>query len=499
MKHRTPTAAAWVLLAVATLLPAAARAQDDDAARRLIREGQRQVVAGDLDEAVASYQLLLDRFAGTAEARQAGLAMAELRWAQNDQPGAMSYLDDLISNSPDSPEAAAAWVMRTQFRRTSVNELEDLLTLRNELRRVPILYGRDRFPSLVARGQSRVDSGEIALVIGEYDSAAADFLQAVEDEPISAFTPQAQHGLARAFMATGNWAAAVEILQSVTLSPDTATAAAAERALGYAHRHRLLPSSGQPAWRSTRSFSINEPSIKKPTRIAASDDGLVLLLDEGLKRVFLLSPDGNVLESQILESGRDVWFSTDDRPWVSDADSIRPLTGGVRLSLGTSSSDKSRNATNIVGGHTDALGRAVVADRGQSALMIYSRDARLLDTVAAREPIDVAGGLGQGTVHLLDRKADQVVRIGPDLSTVARWDGGWKKPVALSVDRANNIYVLDAGERTIQTLGENRSALGSVGPVLPGGIELKNPLDLAIDGQGRLYILDAREGILVLE
>ena len=80
-------------LTAALLLGTPVIAQDDDAAPRLLREAQRQVSAGDIDEATSSFELLLDRFAGTVEARRAGLAMAELLWQQNDKRQAIARPD----------------------------------------------------------------------------------------------------------------------------------------------------------------------------------------------------------------------------------------------------------------------------------------------------------------------------------------------------------------------------------------------------------------------
>lgn len=496
MTMRFPIASLALVLAAA--LPLSVLAQDGEAALRLLRDAERQLASDQQDEAVRSFELLLERFAGTPEARQAILRMAEIQLLRGDENGAIGYLQGLIESFPDSREAAEAWVMRATIQRSRVRDFDELLSIRSELRRVPILFGRDRFPTLDARGEARVLGGEISLVMEDFETASADFLLAIEDEPISDYTDRAKLGLANAFMALGSWNAAVNALQELTLSPDPRIASAAMRSLGFAHRHRLLPSSGQPSWRSTRVMALNEPLLKKPARIAVSDDGRLLMLDEGAKRIFLFDPQGNPIDSQAFDQGRDVWFSSEDQPWISDSDSARPLVGGVRLVFGTSS-NKEDNSTNILGGYVDSLGRAMIADRGHTALMVYGRDGRLLDTVAAREPLDVAGGLGRGSFHVLDRKSSQVIRVGADLGTLDRWDGGWKKPVAIAVDRTNNIYVLDAGQRVIEVLGENRSAIASVGPTLPGGLELRNPLDLAIDGQGRLYILDARDGVLVLE
>jgi hypothetical protein len=70
----------------------------------------------------------------------------------------------------------------------------------------------------------------------------------------------------------------------------------------------------------------------------------------------------------------------------------------------------------------------------------------------------------------------------------------------MTVDALGNIYVLDAGASRIEVLHQDGQRLAFVGPVLPGGRELRSPEDLAVDGSGRLLIVDSKlSSVIVLE
>jgi hypothetical protein len=130
-------------------------------------------------------------------------------------------------------------------------------------------------------------------------------------------------------------------------------------------------------------------------------------------------------------------------------------------------------------------------------VLTYRTEARMSRTMAAETPIDIATD-GQGRLYVLD--ASGVKRFDPAGEASSRLvSGGFSKPVALDVDPMGDVYVLDEGG-SIDVFDPRGQKLDSVGPALPGGIRLGEPVDLAVDGTGRIYLLDAKPGALyVLE
>jgi glucose/arabinose dehydrogenase len=80
------------------------------------------------------------------------------------------------------------------------------------------------------------------------------------------------------------------------------------------------------------------------------------------------------------------------------------------------------------------------------------------------------------------------------------WAGGLRKPVSLAIDEAGNVYILDRDTSRIEILDPNGQKLDALGPVLPGGVELKRPLDVTVDGAGRIFLIeDKPAGLVVVE
>ena len=116
------------------------------------------------------------------------------------------------------------------------------------------------------------------------------------------------------------------------------------------------------------------------------------------------------------------------------------------------------------------------------------------------EPADLAADRW-GRLYVLDRRSGQVYRYqgrGTSLHRLAQSRSD--DPVALTVDLLGNVYVLDSDNRAVEMFDADGKPLGRIGPVLPGGTQLGDPVDVSIDGSGRLFVADRRlSTILVLE
>jgi serine/threonine-protein kinase len=134
-------------------------------------------------------------------------------------------------------------------------------------------------------------------------------------------------------------------------------------------------------------------------------------------------------------------------------------------------------------------------------LYVFDRkgETKTLST-AAGDVIDLAVG-AHGELLVLDRKKSDVARVGGLAAAPAKgFTGSWRRPQALAVDPAGDVFVLDTSENSIEMRDALGARIGSIGPLLPGGIELRSPEDIGIDGAGRLYVIDSRLAqLLILE
>ena len=492
----TPRARILALIAGGLLLLCPLAAQQD-AAERLLGEARRLDRDGKVDEARTEYELLVQRFPDSKEAELAQLALAESYWRAGDAARAQGLVDGLIKGRPDSPNAAAAWVLLGRFQAERAANRQELSDARTPFRRVPVLFSSAEYPQLGARVEARVRAGELSLELGEPDRAALEFLEAIEDENRSPWLPRALYGMARSQLDRKDRDGGADLLERVLRQPETDDALRREVTtdLAFLDRHWIRPSLKQPRWTTTRAVAGVE--LRKPEKLAVADDGRLLIWDEGLGQVLILTADQQVETRSPQTQVRDVWWSPDGRPFAAVADAVIALADGSRQALtvgGTPLRD-------LAAGATGKLDERFVVDRDRKALYAFDRkgEAKTLQP-AAGDVVDLAVG-GHGELLLLDRKKNDVSRIGGLAAEPAvGFAGTWRRAHALAVDSAGAIYVLDSSENTIDIRDAEGANAGSIGPVLPGGIELKSPEDIGIDGAGRLYVIDSRLAqLLVLE
>jgi TolA-binding protein len=472
-------------------------AQQDAAAERLLAEAQRLLREGKLEEARTEFELLLERFPNTSEAEKGQLALAEAYWNAGDDDRAQTLLSALTDGHPDSANAAAAWVLRGRFLVERAANRQELSDARTPFRRVPVLFGVGEYPQLDARVEARVRSAEVSLAIGEPDQAALGFLEAIEDEYRSPWLPRALYGFALSLLEQGDRKAAADTLERVLLEPDSSEELSRDVAtrLAFLDRHWIRPSLGQARWLTARAVAGIE--LRKPQKLAVAADGRVLLWDEGLGQVLLLDAEQQVESRSPQTQVRDLWFSPDGRPFATVTDAVIALDDGSRRPL-TVGGEALRD---LGAGATGVLDESFVVDRGRKALYVFDRkgETKTLSTTAG-DVIDLAVG-AHGELLVLDRKKSDVARVGGLAAEPAKgFTGSWRRPQALAVDPAGDVFVLDTSENSIEMRDALGARIGSIGPLLPGGIELRSPEDIGVDGAGRLYVIDSRLAqLLILE
>lgn len=498
-----------LLFVLGSIVTPAGLAQENAAATKLLDEAKRLEQDGSFDKADDSYQVILERFAGTSQAQQATLALARSHVRGGRPNEASSTLDELIADHPESANAAAAAVYQGQIKRGMAQSIADLEEAQTLLSRIPLLYGAEKFATLDARVEARVRSGEVRLLLGLPELAALDFLQAIEDEPPSRWLSLARLGLAQSLLDQGGWGAAADVLQRVIdagsaidagseVDAGSEEAAVAARSLTFIHRRWLRPSLGQSPWATAR--VVDGVSWKKPSIVAASDDGQVMVFDQGQGLVVTFGPDGQVLSRSQSKDVRGLWWGRDGTPYRASAENARNFSGNVTQSFNRENAEKQHIAKNVVAGGRGLFGHWLVLDRGQSALMVFAeRRGRFVKSVPAEDPADIAL-THRSELLMLDRKAGEVNRLDLDFKKVGKVAGGWKRAERIASDPAGNLYVLNALENRIELFDRDGTKLEPIGPSLPGGFTLRDAADIAVDGEGRLYIVDIKlQQLIVLE
>jgi len=510
----------WVLLlGLASLLTTAAapgaasvRFQQEDPAERMLIVARGLEEEGDLQGAIDEYGQIVQNFPSSPRAVDALIRLVEIHRRLGDTGRALQRADALIEGYTGSPGAAAGHVLRAEIDMEAATSAAELDQARSDLGRVPRIFLPGTYPELIWRARARVRAGEAAFLLGDLEEAAGEFLVTVEDEATSEWTHRARLGLANVLLWQGEWVPAAEILQRVAseapeqnASPD-ALARQARRRLELVHRLHLAPGLSRPSWTGTRRLSVSGPELQDPIGVAADDDGsLIIVLDED-DRAFVAAPDGTVSDRNSSSDPRlPVW--SDGTPFWVTARGIVPLTARPRRlnfaerRQGESEPEPLENLRAAVRGR---YGDWFVLDEDPRQVLAFGPDGAYQRALIGRESDVEAYDVSrdpQGRIYVLDRDGDRVLsfsadgqRLGPAAS------GDWDDPEALAVDALGNLYVLDRGSETIHVYGRDGRTLATLGPRLPGGLELDSPRDVAVDGSGRIYVADnGLDAILVIE
>jgi hypothetical protein len=365
------------------------------------------------------------------------------------------------------------------------------------------------YPKLVWRAAARVRGGEIDLRFGRADAAAAAFIKAIEDEPLSPWTSRARVGLARVMQQRGEWEAATGLLAAVVAAADTNREAvdaealeSARQWLGLMHRIWVRPAAGLQPWGSSGRVPIGGEPLDDPVAVAVSSGGELLISDEGANVVVMVDPqEPDSLTRVVEEDARRPWWGLDGQPYVAIKEGVLMPAEDVRAQF-PDPARADRALEDVLAGVRGLAGEWILVSGRSKAVARISADGSSLATLplvgASPEPVDLAID-SFGWLYVIDKESRGVHRFSPD----GVYQGGlasvsWEEPYALDIDALGNLYVLDRRAKKIDVFDPDGVIRWSLGPVLPGGVELRDPRDIAVDGQGRVYIADRSLSVVVL-
>lgn len=508
-----PALAALGLAFLALASPAFAQ-REDPAARRLYQEAQRRIQAGDDNGALTELGLLIQQFPQDLLASKALLQTLELRRSQQDEAGAEVALKKLLADYPRSADAAAAFVIQGEMAIETARSAADYEAARSTFRRVALLFGGEEYPVLDARVLARLRSAEIGLQLGDRAGALAELLAAIEDEAPGRFRGRARLLYGRTLLADPEAVAAgLEVLQELAdeappagaqSAPATSSEterAAARRLISLAHRQVVRPKAGQPQWSRVARYPAAGLTLREPDGVAAAEDGRIVVIDRKAGLVALLGEQGELLgQPRPVEGAERPAFAAGGSPYVLAGPAIVLPFDGQSVQFLQPKTGKEAPLKGMIAAERSPFGDWYVLAKGYDGLLNY-QTPRLGQELLAGQRFDLADleRDGFGRLYLLDAEGKKVLRLGMDRRTVETVaQGSWKKAAALAIDALGNVYVLDRGNRRVEIYDARGKLTGATGPILGGGIELKDPQDLAVDGSGRLVLTDRKLPFVVV-
>lgn len=512
-----PAVLAVVASAMVMAFPAsgdapAGGAQDPEAAARLFADAERLAGEGDLPASLRNYELLVQQFPQAQLADDALLRTAQGRWRLGDVVAAQNAIDTLKNDYARTAGAAGAFVLDGNIRMAMSRSAADIEAAREAFRSAVLLYGRADFPDLEWRAPALLRAGEASMMLGQPDAAAAHFVAAIEDEPHSPATDAARLHLATVLVRTGDWRAAVEVLQRIIdesvagagehVVDETVVATARDR-LQLIYRLQLRPSLSQRPWEGARQVRFNGPQLDEPVGIEAGAADRVILVDPGIPLIALLGADGSLTDRLPSSEAYHPWWGRGGQPYIATRRSVLNLASRERQEFVAPDGDQMKPVEEITAGAHGLHRQWFVLDTSRKRVLMYDENAEYVSMLVGgddSEPMDLAVD-HLGRLYVLDRGSDAVLRFAADGGGRTRvLQRDWRRPEALAIDALGNLYVLDRDAKLIEVFDPQGELRWQLGPQLPGGIELRSPRDISVDGAGRIYLADRdMKAFLVLE
>lgn len=482
--------------------PAGAAPQGDEAIRRLRSEARQLEQDGQLAGALQKYALLSEQFPESPAAAEALLRMTigyrELGRDDESEEAAGT----LIRTQPRSRHAAGAYTFLGRLQAEHAEDEPDLDEARITLENADLLFPRASYPVQPWRAEAVVLGARVALRLGRDAEAARRLTEVIDFEPRSRWAAEARFELASLLLGQGDWPAAAGLLQEIVDwagdgDEERALAAQASRRLALVQRLGLRPDAAQERWQRGRLVGA---APERPVAVAAADDGRLAVTDSKNSTV-VLGPDEQVVSRwSHQEAQRNSWRGGELIVVTSEAASTFPERHDLQFA--SPPGEKRPTIRALVAVEAAPFGRwLVLADKPPRAVL-YEPERRLHQTLVGgkgSEPVDLAAD-PRGRLLVLDQRARSVSRFAAGAERGERLiSGNWNRAAAMAVDAMGNIYVLDREDGRIEMFDRAGKKLTALGPMLPGGLELRRPADLTVDGAGRLWIADPRLGLVVLE
>ena len=385
--------------------------------------------------------------------------------------------------------------------------IDDLARAREQFLEVPRRFPRSEHPQLQPRSRALVEAAALGRRTGAQRQAAGELLRVLEREAGSEWTPRAHFELGDLLLGQGDWRNAsrhLRLAREGALGGNGESADVAGDALErmtLIHRLILRPLAGQERWVDSGGYLPAQAGIERPRGVAAGADGRLVVTEAN--RAAILGADGAAASARDLRGVVRPSHAATGTPGLVTADGVTGIDDPRTVSFGrVGGGDLDR----IVAAHRDDFGAWTVLSRRSAEVLRFDPQGRPTETLRAptlTQPIDLAVGR-DGAIHVLDAGArstpPSVLRFAADGRFEESFRAEWERPVALDVDALGNRYVLDADTLQILVYDPAALPLAALGPVLPGGQELRTPEDVAVDGEARIFVADGRLGqVLVLE
>ena len=257
--------------------------------------------------------------------------------------------------------------------------------------------------------------------------------------------------------------------------------------------------------------------INWPWRVAASDDGHVIVVENGINCVTILDKDGKKVKSfggrgrsgnAKFYSPRGVAITPDNFILVSDNHRIQKISmdGDCVAPVGEQEEEEEEESGPLQFNEPDGIaispitGQVYIADKNNDRIQVLNPDLTFSHSFGSEEsangqfnePLDIAID-GQGLVYVADKYNHRIQKFTPNGKFVAQFSsygsgpGQLYSPYGIIIDTAGTglVYVSEEGNHCVSVFTSDGVFVSSF-----QNDNMFDPLGLAFDKEGFLYVCD---------
>ena len=475
-----PAPTRLLLAAVLLLCALPAAAQEAGLGERLYYSGERAYTSKAYQEALATWQQLLQAAPARPYEPKALLEMARYQAEVAHQPAAaLALLDRLEHDYLKSPVAARALVMRGELLAAQAGSPADLQAAMAEFHRAV-----DLFPDSPAVARAQEGLGRAWRAQGRWREALQHFVEAYRLRPEGHVAPRALLDAAETLDLMGDLNGCLRLLEHLQSAfPGSPLAQEARWRMALRVRLRILRTPFQRAvpWPDGR-----QDWLKTPTLLATGSSGDLFVYQNGLDQAFRLAKGTLTPVGPSVSGARALVVGPGDAPWILTRNSLVKTTGGP-IPLG--------GLDAITGARLDAWGTLWIADRKTPALTLVPLQgaARTLPAppAVALAPLPTGGVVlasdADGSLHFLDAAGQPRLAVPYGQGLPAPF----KRVAALASDPVGDVAALVEGG----DYGEGVVVYGPDGTVLRQ-TSLKA---LGLSGHFTSLALDREGGVILCD
>lgn len=485
----------WLLIFVTLIDPNSPRRADaqgsEEMARRHYDLGLRFVQSQKYSEALKDFQTVVDSYPTSNLADDALLEIAKYQInIARDHGLAQETVEVLLKKYPSGNAAAMAYVIAGQIALAKGHSANHIDTAIASFERVVGLFpGSNAVPAAIYY------AGE-ALRVGRRNTDATErYRQVAEQYPRSPWATKAMLASALTLTVAGNPQAAMQVLQRVrATAPDSAEATVALHWNTILYR-LYLRAPAHPAYEFVAA-PFAQRRVRDVVALAVDSSDNVFLADKATVSVF--KPGGDLIRQFPALDPSALFIDWDGATpvVVREGSVVREKGAPTTFVVPAAPGRQGRRIENMYACVTTSKGERLVADRDTKTIVRFAADGTYVGQFATAEVSRMAVN-SLDDVAVLDRESKTVTvfdREGKNLGRVATRGSGYElpNPVDVAYDPLGHLYILDRERGALLVFNAQLKLMTTftIPERSPGSFH--RAVALAVDSAARLYIVDER-------